>query len=204
MRALHRPAPVDQAATKKGKKKKKTVVGRVSSWTRHETYAALAATHWLMEVVSESWIYLRYIEPWVAAFATDTPHKDQRTKKYIVILCSVLTLGCIVINLCHGFLFLLAVIALNAGVVYTIVHRADIVVALVKRKASHTRTRAKKRFFRALRGGKGKPEKAAASATTTERPKGSDEDEEDEADTVDAVAAMLAGGSSPSDGAKED
>jgi len=144
---------------------------RGMTWMRREGYEAVLALHWLGVLITESWLWLRYVEPWVESLRTDTPHKDQRTKKYIVIGLLIITFIAFVLHVAGTGLFLVMLIAFDVLFVYAIKNRTDLLMRLVKTKADHMKKRNKRRFLRAIHIDNSARDKGKAKAKTKESKK---------------------------------
>ena len=105
--------------------------------------------------IAEMWEQLRatalfvtYVEPWVEAFREECPTSKQRTRRYIVVGCSVLTGVLLLAYMSNSVMLCLELLVLNAALVEAIRNRAAVVRYLCRTKVSHSTTRGKKRFLR--------------------------------------------------------
>lgn len=93
-------------------------------------------------------LFVTYVEPWVEAFQEECPTSKQRTRRYIVVGCSVLTGVLLLAYASNSVMLCLELLVLNAALVEAIRNRAAVIRYLCRTKVSHSTTRSKKRFLR--------------------------------------------------------
>eukprot|EP01105_Mastigella_eilhardi_P008412 TRINITY_DN2040_c0_g1_i2.p3 TRINITY_DN2040_c0_g1~~TRINITY_DN2040_c0_g1_i2.p3 ORF type:complete len:194 (-),score=78.08 TRINITY_DN2040_c0_g1_i2:72-653(-) len=87
----------------------------------------------------DTMLYACVVEPYVDAMHAEYPTRNQRTKKQIVMLLSVVTVLSFVLHLCSWGLFVVTVAALYAGAIYLVTNRTAIVLKVARHKANRFR-----------------------------------------------------------------
>ncbi|KAH3746069.1 hypothetical protein Pelo_12553 [Pelomyxa schiedti] len=128
--------------------------------------------------------YKAFIRPTVEAFTSPFPTREQRTRKLLVQVVSVITLICLIVHTCSYGLFIVTTIALNAGAVYLVLHRRQLMTNLARHKIKKFKAARAHAVKSLLTFNRHKPPTAVPSKPNEDEGSSGDENEADKTTTA--------------------